>query len=387
MNHFLLLLFFISLSICSHATSWTVMNLDIEATLRSEVNGVLEKEIVLPKESILKFALSVGSRKYRKSDGSIATSRKGWYRYILLQTIPGLDQNQIDELNKKKLYISKTVTAGLSNTVISNTNGSPSDRIASNSDYEASTDEKTEACNLESMDQTWKNRCLELFNQIPHDALLFTLKTMKLNETEFKSDKCYKMRDSNGTAMAGVTKQNFQDQMANGLPNKCQFIINDTRDKLAQCRGRMYYVDLCRDSEKLVVKDFFNIGTGTCRKGRGFRNYANQNTTVLGAFFTNYKAVNFYNSNSKYNGLRTKIKNVTGRYWAPALMLFGLQNTNNNASLNGKYMHVSPYISSQGCPSVSWQNGYMVEALANNGPSLMVNFGHQMEDIGACTRE
>lgn len=374
----------ILLSFNSFSIEWTLMKLDIEATLRSERNNILEKELILPKNTELRFAIEVGRKRYRNNNNQVTLSRKGWYRYILLENVPGLTEEEINILNKKKLYISKTVSAGLTNYQIINTNESPSLRIAANDDSKATEDEKINACDIPTVDSLWKERCVSLFDSIPNDALLYSLNIMKLNATSFKSNKCYKMRGPNGTAMAGVTKEAFLESLSNGLPNKCQFIINDTRDKLSQCRGRMYYIDLCNSSKNLV-KDYFNIGTGTCKKGRGFRNYADQNTTVLGAFFTNYKAVNFYNQNSRYNSLRSKIKQSTGRYWAPALMLFGLQNTNNNASLNGKYMHVSPYVSSFGCPSVSWQNSYMIEELAKNGPSLMVNYGHKMEDIQSCS--
>jgi hypothetical protein len=195
------------------------------------------------------------------------------------------------------------------------------------------------------------------------------------------------MRSHDHPTMAGLTRHKFEDLMQEGIKNKCQFIINDTRKKLTKCRARMYYVDLCtKGKNPKVVKDYFNLGSGTCRKGRGFMNKAKKGTTLLGAFITGHKAVDYFKRNASYNALRKKIKKKTKRYWAPALINFGLQKTNHLAAKHAKYIHVSPYGSSLGCPSVHWKNHYMISTLAKNGPSLIVHYGKKMEDIMKCTQ-
>jgi hypothetical protein len=153
----------------------------------------------------------------------------------------------------------------------------------------------------------------------------------------------------------------------------------------------MFYIDLCSPGDAVVKEDYFNLGTGTCRGGKyGFRNGSQLHTTVKGAFFTHNKTFDFTDvtrQKSQYQNVARKVSEAGGQPQATAIQLFGLQNTNNLASRTGKYMHVSPHRSSWGCPSVRPSNFYMIEALANNGPSLVLNWGREgMEEIERCTR-
>lgn len=246
-------------------------------------------------------------------------------------------------------------------------------------------------CDIPGTDADWKRKCNQLYSKgIPKEALDYALKAMKLNATSFRTNKCFNKKGLMGAShysMDGLTANQLEnDLLGGGLPNKCQMIINDTDDKLARCQGRMYYIDLCKGSDAVVTKDYFNLGTGTCKKGRGFQNKSGQNTSVKGVFFTHTKSFNFAKKNKWYKSARERVQRAGGGYKATALQLFGLQNTNNGASRDAKYIHISPYVSSFGCPSIKPENYYMIEALAKNGPGMVLNWSSTgMEDLEACT--
>ncbi len=245
-------------------------------------------------------------------------------------------------------------------------------------------------CNIPGVGNNWVKNCEKLFEQgISEDALKYALNVIKLNAVSFRTHKCYKMQDHRHYSMQGMTKEKFQTEMNRGIKNKCQFIINDTRDrydKKYDCRRRMYYIDLCQGGEPKVVKSYFNMGTGTCRKGRGFVDKPGLHTTLLRAFLTNTQYFDFAKNNGPYSQLKRDVKKLMGKKEATSLQLFGLQNTNSRASLDNKYIHLSPYKSSWGCPSIAKENYYMIHELANNGPSLVLNYGEEMEDINECTQ-
>lgn len=255
----------------------------------------------------------------------------------------------------------------------------------------------TGSCDIPGTDTDWKRKCNQLYSKgIPKEALDYALKAMKLNATSFRTNKCFDRKGLMGSghySMMGMTGDKLEnDLLANGLPNKCQMIINDTDDRSPSsggdnCRGRMYYIDLCKGNEAVVKKDYFNLGTGTCRGGKnGFRNGSGLNTTIKGVFFTHTKTFNFAKNNKAYRDARKRVQRAGGPNQATALQLFGLQNTNNLSSSTAKYIHISPYRSSFGCPSVAPENYYMIEALANNGPGMILNWGREgMEDLEACT--
>ncbi len=255
-------------------------------------------------------------------------------------------------------------------------------------------------CQVEGTSAQWRQNCHDLFEKdFPKGSLKYALKVMKLNATKFRSNKCWdqgKIKHSGHISMNGLTPSGFEnDLMADGLKNKCQFIINDTDDRSPSpgkddCRGQMYYVDLCAGDKPVVKKDYFNLGTGTCRKGgNGFMNKSNKRTTLLGAFFTHTDAFDFTHTTkqtAQYSRVRKQIRNLGGPNRASALNLFGLSNTNNLSSFDGKYIHVSPHRSSWGCPSIKPSNYYMIETLASNGPSLVLHWAKKgMEPIEACT--
>lgn len=248
----------------------------------------------------------------------------------------------------------------------------------------ASTTSNKPLCEMKGVSAQWVKNCEALYHAgIPKDALEYALKVMQLNDDSFQSDKCYKTGPSGHYSMRGVSRGDFERKMSRGLPNKCQMVINDTRDKLGTYRGRMYYIDLCKGSSPKIVKSYFNMGTGTFKNNYADRGGAH--TTVKGAFFTNYKTFSFQKNNSAYQAVKSRVKSLSGSYKAPSVQLFGLSTTNNEAGPNLKYMHVSGYKSSWGCPSISPDNYWMIEKLASNGPSLVLNYGTGMEDIKRCS--
>ncbi len=243
-------------------------------------------------------------------------------------------------------------------------------------------------CN-NGLDDSWKANCDKLYEAgIPKDALDFTLQSFNKNLTSFKTSKCFKWGEpKNHYSFANTNEEKFKNKVKNGIVNKCQIVINDTREKQMQYRGTMYYIDLCSGVEPKVVKTYFNMGTGTYTND--FANVSGKKSTVLGAFLTNYQVFDYQPGNEKYKKLRSFIKIQTGKSYAHGIQLFGLQGTNNNASNDMKYLHVSPYRSSWGCPSIDSKNYWMIEELAKNGPSLLVNYGEKskMEDINKCSED
>lgn len=265
-------------------------------------------------------------------------------------------------------------------------------------DPESTVVTEKEECQVEGTTPSWQQNCEKLYDKgIPEGALNFALDVMKKNSSSFKSNKCYKkngLKQSGHASMMGMNAEKIESSlMADGFKNKCQMVINDTDNKIKgyPCRATMYYIDLCQGDEPVVSKDYFNLGSGTCSKGRGFKNQSNQHTTVLGAFFTHTKTFDFTDTTKqqdKYRKVAKDIEKMGGPREATAVHLFGMQNTNNLASKNGKYMHVSPHKSSWGCPSVNKENYWMIKTLAENGPSLVVNYAEgKMEDIDKCSEE
>ncbi len=254
---------------------------------------------------------------------------------------------------------------------------------------------KEPLCDYPDLGKNWISNCEKLFKEsdVPKDALAFSMKAFAKNMNKFSSNKCYKMMNSGHYSMKGTNKSNFNKMMEKGIPNKCQIMINDTTKKLPKAhkdarhfRRQMYYIDLCKEGGPKVTKGYFNLGTGTFKNK--YKNSEGNRTTVLGAFLTNTKVFDLSFQKKPYKKLRKSLKKKMGKSYAPGLQLFGLQKTNNNASKNAKYLHVSPYQSSFGCPSVNEDNYWMMEELAKNGPSLVVNYGpdKKMEDINKCSQ-
>ncbi|MCK5882358.1 MAG: hypothetical protein KAG61_01610 [Bacteriovoracaceae bacterium] len=246
-------------------------------------------------------------------------------------------------------------------------------------------------CDFKGVDEEWKTKCDQLYSsQIPKGALDFTLGVMAKNSTLFGSNKCFDkagLAKSYHPSMGGTKSRDIRTRMKGGLQNKCIFIINDMGEKKAPCRGTMYYINMCKPGRPKITETYVNIGTGTCRERKGHQNVSGKHTTILGAFLTNDHVFNFGATKESYNRTRSIIKKISRENKAHAVQLFGLQNTNNGASRDMKYLHVSPYQSSWGCPSINAKNYWMVKEMAKHHPSLLVNYHKgKMENINKCSR-
>jgi hypothetical protein len=220
-------------------------------------------------------------------------------------------------------------------------------------------------------------RALLQGNQIPNkEALLYTLAYMEANTGRLADARCLPKRtESVGMSSAKLKK---------GIRNTCQFIINDVNTKWRGYphRSNAYFVDLCAsDSRKIVRAFYMNKGTGTEKSKYADRDGAH--ATNLGAYLTGDQVFSFnpYRMTAPYQAI------VKRRGRIPAVRLFGVQSTNNDTSLS-KPMHVSPYYSSWGCPSIAPDNAWMLTTLAKSGPSLVMNYGpskyHPISSVHSC---
>ena len=236
----------------------------------------------------------------------------------------------------------------------------------------AANSKATEVCdNLASIDDgksalRVKNCEVAMKSIANKDAATFTMKYFKDNYHRLADSSC--AEQSSSVARGVLTRV----QVDSGIQNGCQLVLNDTQRAVRGFPNRMtaYYVDLCAtDSSKAVTQFFMNKGTGSARKGYADNNGAH--TTLAGAFLTDNQTFAFspYKMSSGYRQIKKKLG---GRI--PALRLVGL-NSSNNSSEYSKPIHASPYKSSWGCPSVSPENAWIMQKLASNGPSLLMNYG------------
>ncbi|OUR96309.1 hypothetical protein A9Q84_08095 [Halobacteriovorax marinus] len=240
-----------------------------------------------------------------------------------------------------------------------------------------------ELCDYPELGNSWVSNCEKLFtnSNIPKDALEYTMKAFKNNFDKFRNKNCYLYKGgSSHYSLKGLSRSKFEDAMKDGIPNKCQIVINNTKEKLSTFRGKMYYIDICKGK---VTESYFNMGSGTFKSK--YANVNGKNSTVKGIFLTGTGDFDFKPGGSKskvkYKKIRQYMKKTYGESKAHAVQLIGLQSTNSGSGPDSKYMHISPYRSSWGCPSIDKDNYWMIKELAKNGPSMVVNYGTGMQDI------
>lgn len=209
---------------------------------------------------------------------------------------------------------------------------------------------------------------------IPQDALKYTLEIYRNNINGLRMNKCVLGTPSDHYS---VPDDFHKADLLKGIKNKCQVMINDTRAKQGALRGTFHFLNLCTGDKRT---GYFNLGTRTF--SNDYQNICGKRTTVLGAFLTADEDFLYTPSDRDYAAIKKRFGGG-----APAVAVFGLQNTNNRSANCYKYIHVSPYKSSWGCPSISPENGDLIAKLADNGPSLVVNYGpeNKMEDPSKCT--
>jgi hypothetical protein len=247
-------------------------------------------------------------------------------------------------------------------------------------------------CQIEGMSELARKNCQMVLENglVPRNAFLFAMKGLQKNATQFKSRACFDQKAGFEDVFGHYSTPGLESQgdleaaLETGIPNKCSLIINNydellrTHDGSYRCQATMYYIDLCGLLPE-VHKSYSWVGYGTCKNKRGFKNQSGQGTSLLGFSVTGTQSFNFQKSDSAYNAIR---RSLGGK--VPAVALFGLQNSNNGSAVDYKYLHVGAYTSA-GCPSIDKKNAWMIEKLAEQGPSVVVGYREgQMEDLDEC---
>jgi hypothetical protein len=197
------------------------------------------------------------------------------------------------------------------------------------------------------------------------NAFTYTLQYLRDNYRKLADPSCA-MRS---VAIASHHVMN-KDKVLRGIQNGCQFVINDTTSMWEgmKLRTPAYFVDLCsKNPDKVVRKFFMNVGTGP-----RYVDKEGNHSTVAGAFMTDSATYSFqpFRKSPGYRKIEKSMKG--GRL--PGLRLVGLNSSDCRTDF-GKPLHVSPYQSSWGCPSVGVENADILFTLAEHGPSLVINYG------------
>lgn len=234
------------------------------------------------------------------------------------------------------------------------------------------------------LDRTRTENCYQLMKkanagEIPKNALLYSLRYLKANMNELKDRRCL--------ARGGP----------NGIQNGCQFVMNDLNKRVSGFPNRSpsYFIDLCHGTDNssnkgLVYKTYINRGTGS--SNNSYADRGGRRTTVPGAFLTGaltpfipyrvtqaYRNIGWNNCFQKDSRGRPRVNRPVqdiSRCPVTRLALYGAQSSNNSTSAS-KPMHVSPYKSSWGCPSIKADERWIMSELHKRGPSLVINYGPQ----------
>ena len=245
---------------------------------------------------------------------------------------------------------------------------------------------ETESGRSSEIDQVKTRNCLRLIDmanrgEIPRDALIYTLNYLKLNLGELQDESCIRARRHGQ------------------LENSCQFQLNDLNQRVRGFphRSPSYFIDLCDGGEGgfgrgLVHESFINRGTGSANNS--YTDRSGRRTTTVGPFLTgSYGPFTPYRVNQAYRNIgygtcnaNTPIEDCR----VPRLELIGLASSNNDSTA-AKPMHVSPYRSSHGCPSIQPEDRWQMTALYRNGPSLVMNYGperfHSRSSLTSCNND
>lgn len=243
--------------------------------------------------------------------------------------------------------------------------------------------------------ELFKENCEKILvsGKVPKDAFIWTVKVYKNNLGHLNTRRCLGPMPLRHYSLKGFNPATLNG----GIRNRGQFIINDTRTRHGgkPYRGHMYYIDLEKGE---IIQSYFNMGVGSF--DNKFANQPGKKTTLLGAFLTTDKEFSYElcDERDEISGRclkwREEYIELRDQYFkgedieVPAVALIGLQKSNNRSAEDLKYMHVSPYQSSWGCPSISaeLEKKYrIIRKMAERGPSLVVNYGYQMEDPAECS--
>lgn len=245
-----------------------------------------------------------------------------------------------------------------------------------------------ERFNVQGQDRQYSN-CRALFRNrlVPNaPALNYTLQYWLENRDELKDPSCALEGMSRATGCASCREESWTRA---GFQNQCSFVINDLQRpwrerRPAARRTTAYYVDLCSSDPNKIVRTFYmNGGIGTpfdSSRDRGTQESEFNKSTLAGAFklegrvFHQRDAYNL----AAYQGILRRSGGTI-----PAVYMAGL-NSSNNQSEADKPIHVSPFRSSWGCPSVSEETGnWLFNEMTSRGSTLYMAYaGPRFEQRG-----
>jgi hypothetical protein len=199
------------------------------------------------------------------------------------------------------------------------------------------------------------------------DALRYTVKYFANNYRKLRDSGCAQSRASTDRE-CGLCQR--PDQIEKGIQNGCTMILNDveTNYPADPKRSTAYFLDLCADNPSGNVATFY-MNRGKGHAGRTmYDDKGGRRSTLMGAFLTDTVVKSFspYSHPERY-------RNLCGIRNPQQVRLLGVNSTNDDSDYS-KPLHVSPYSSSWGCPSVSCESVKYMRELAENGPSLVMNF-------------
>lgn len=209
---------------------------------------------------------------------------------------------------------------------------------------------------------------------VPNQAAFsYAIRYLAENQNALKDPSCAFETASDDTECAVCQSS---ERIRRGIQNGCTFLLNDLErpwgDGTTRTTG--YFIDLCAtDPSQTVSRLKINTGTGARYNDRG-----GARSTLAGAFLMDDGVRNFTPYNPRpYGEMR---RSLGGRL--PVVRLLGLNSSNNTTDYD-KPMHVSPFRTSWGCPSVGAEAVPFMRRLAENGPSLLMNYaGEQFEQRG-----
>jgi hypothetical protein len=199
------------------------------------------------------------------------------------------------------------------------------------------------------------------------DALRYTLQYFASNYQKLQDSSCAQSRASTDDECVICQRP---DQIEKGIQNGCSMVVNDIEADFPSDpkRSTAYFLDLCaRNSGENVQKFFMNRGKGHAGKTM-YDDVGGRRSTLMGAFLTDsiVKSFSPYSHPERY-------RNLCGIRNPQQVRLLGLNSTNDDSDCS-KPLHVSPYGSSWGCPSISCESVKFLRKLAENGPSLVMNY-------------
>lgn len=187
------------------------------------------------------------------------------------------------------------------------------------------------------------------------------------------------------------------------IKNSCQFGVVDLNQKV-KSQSKAFQVDICSGKVKTFMMNRAKKSNSTLAKT--YSDKPNAFRTSVGAYLTAGKEDlrQFVPYNNRLRRRYSKVvgwkagdercseENIWKKRECPAIRLsmYGLH-TSNNDTASGKPMHVSAFPSSGGCDSVEKKDEGVIYEFAEDGPTLVVNWGpkefHRPETTKECKND